>query len=476
MLELLRLFIYSVWSVLGQMAPYLIFGYLVAGILSVFVTPDTVKSHLGGDKFLSTLKAAVFGMPLPLCSCGVIPVTASLYKRGAGRGAVASFLISTPTTGIDSIMAAWALMGPVFAIYRAIMSVLLGISTGVFVNIFGDENIRVAEHAADCDVYYGGSCTCEVENRPKGNILSRALRYAFITIPKDLGKPLFIGILIAAAISTLIDAKIIDQFLGGGIGTMIIMLLVGVPLYVCSTASIPLALGFMALGASPGAAFVFLIAGPATNAATITVLWKMIGKRSTLIMLGCMFAGALGGGLLLDAVWSDLGVSIAANELHDMSHLGWFESVSAVVFVLIQFWAEFRGRIITRFTGRQVADACCGHDHEHAHGTGGADCCAEKAHAHAGCCGHEKVQETGDSCCSGKKEGAVGVMEAVSSCCSEHTESVPGSCCAHGVKKIVEPGCSEVTEKKGCDSSAPGVVASGKRKTDSTDGISCCGH
>ena len=455
MLEILRLFIYSVWNVLEQMAPYLIFGYFMAGVLSVFITPDTVKNHLGGNRFTSTLKASLFGMPLPLCSCGVIPVTASLYKRGAGKGAVASFLISTPTTGVDSIMAAWALMGPVFAIYRAIMSVLLGIATGMFVNIFGEEEIGFERHSEYCDVHNGGSCSCESENKPQGNVLGRALKYAFITIPKDLGRSLFIGILIAGAISALIDAKVIDQFLGNGIGTMLIMLVVGIPLYVCSTASIPLALGFMALGASPGAAFVFLIVGPATNAATITVLWNMIGKRSTLIMLFCMFVGALGGGLLLDAVWSGLGISIASHNMHEMSSLSWFGSTSAVFFILIQFWAAFRGRIIALFTGDKSAltESCCahGHNHEHNHGTAENDCCGHETSTSSCCSGKdESVQASEHSCCSSEKEDVTcscgsdvqkdksTAAPKESACCGGHTGGEGGSCCDSGKKKSAE--------------------------------------
>ncbi len=395
MIDIVTLFLHSFWSVLGQMAPYLIFGYLIAGVLSVFVTTETVKKHLGGSKFASTLKAALFGMPLPLCSCSVLPVTASLRKSGAGRGAIASFLISTPTTGVDSIMAAWALMGPVFAIYRAIMSVLLGISTGVLVNLFGKNGVEVTkdmvieEHS---DNESGGCCGSNIELE-KSSKLTSALKYGFITIPRDLGKPLFVGIIIASIISALIEANFIDQFLGDGIGTMLIMLVLGIPLYVCATASIPLALGFMALGASPGAAFVFLIAGPATNAATITVLWKMIGKRSTIIMLSCMFFGALFGGMLLDATWSDLGVGSIAADMHPEHSATWFYSLSAIVLVLIQLWSMFGNSIVARLTGVENSQSCCNSTRADVVKT---SCCSSSAKREVSCCGSDIKNEQGD--------------------------------------------------------------------------------
>ena len=413
MIDILRFFVHSFWDVLGQMAPYLLLGYLIAGILSVFVTTDTVKTHLGGSKFMSTLKAALFGMPLPLCSCSVIPVTASLHKSGAGRGAVASFLVSTPTTGIDSIMAAWALMGPVFAVYRAIMSIILGIVAGGFVNIFGDSTVAVASSAENSCCSHSSGCECENESSPQENKVFKALHYAFITLPKDLWRPLIIGIIIASLISALIEGKFIDQFLGGGFGTMLIMLVLGVPLYVCATASIPLALGFMALGATPGAAFVFLIAGPATNAATITVLWKMIGKRSTVIMLACIFFGALSGGMLLDVVWDGLGANIVSYNMNSDQHTGWLYSFFAVIFIIIHIWARYRAWIICCLSSgtKNVKDSCCSSSSE--------------------------VKQTVSSCCSVSKSSE---NTGADLCfCSDAAEE---SCCVNSVKHDKQNSCS----------------------------------
>jgi uncharacterized membrane protein YraQ (UPF0718 family) len=133
-------FMHEFWEVLGEMAPYLLFGFLVAGILSVYISQKFVERHLGGRGFWAVLKASLFGIPLPLCSCGVIPVAASLRKQGAGKGAVTSFLISTPQTGVDSILVTLSLLGPVYAIFRPVASFIKGVIGGMAVSIFDPED------------------------------------------------------------------------------------------------------------------------------------------------------------------------------------------------------------------------------------------------------------------------------------------------------------------------------------------------
>ncbi len=395
--EILELFFQAFWNVLAEMAPFLLLGYLLAGMLSVLVTPDTIHKHLGGNRFASILKAALFGMPLPLCSCSVIPVTASLRKGGAGRGAVASFLISTPTTGVDSIMASWALLGPVFAIYRAAMSVILGMFSGIMVNIFGGKDEEYVAKEGECSIHGTADCDCEELNKPQGNVLLRILRYGFITIPRDLGKPLLIGVLVASLIAALIDARLVEQFLGSGIGTMLLMLVIGIPLYVCATASIPLALGFMALGASPGAAFVFLVAGPVTNAATLAILWRMIGKRPTIIMLLSIFVGALAGGIALDLLWDGMGIPAAAEHVHEHEHSSLLDIILVVIFVAVQLWAVYRKRLLSLFSGGriEVVDSCCEADHEHGVAT---DDGGVKAKVEVDCCSEATASKVENSC------------------------------------------------------------------------------
>lgn len=364
MYNIMITFITEFWLVIGQMAPYLLLGYFFAGILSILITPEWIERHLGGSNFSSTVKAAILGMPLPLCSCGVIPVTASIRKHGAGKGATASFLISTPTTGVDSILAAWALLGPVFAIYRAIMAVLIGILGGTLANLFdGDEQELLAKHQETKNEEKKDCCAHKV--KATESKLVRIFKHGFVAIPKDIGRALFIGIVIAAIISSLISANVIDQFLGAGFGSMLLMLVIGIPLYVCATASIPLAIGFMALGASPGAALVFLIAGPATNAATLTVLWKMIGKYSTVAVLLAIIFGALASGVLLDYAWGFLDMSPINPIMHhhdsgEVSLEYIFNSVCAVILILVQLYSSFGTKI---FASKKPA-SCCGSSKE----------------------------------------------------------------------------------------------------------------
>jgi uncharacterized membrane protein YraQ (UPF0718 family)/copper chaperone CopZ len=303
-------FVSSVWLTLREMSPFLLFGFLVAGLLSVLVKPETVERHLGGRGFWQVFKAAVFGVPLPLCSCGVIPVAASLRRHGASAAATTSFLISTPQTGVDSIMVTLSLLGPVFAIFRPVVAFLSGILGGVLVNIFGYEKGAPRDEHPACTA----ECCGGAENHKGG--LARAVKYGFVTLPRDIHKALIVGILIAGAISAAVPDDFFAGVLGGGILSMLVMMAVGIPLYVCATASVPIAAALMMKGISPGAALVFLMTGPATNAATITTVWKIMGKRIAGIYLFAVAASALAAGLILDAV-------VRGSGSHSMAHAHW---------------------------------------------------------------------------------------------------------------------------------------------------------
>ncbi|MFO7914717.1 MAG: SO_0444 family Cu/Zn efflux transporter [Candidatus Krumholzibacteriales bacterium] len=289
-------FLVSSWDTLREMSPYLLFGFLVAGILSVLVRPESVERHLGGRGLLQIIKAALFGVPLPLCSCGVIPVSASLRKHGASSGATTSFLISTPQTGADSILVTFSLLGPVFAIVRPVVSFISGLVGGGLVLLFGEKGIDAESNRPVCHA----EC-CAGTGKKKSGII-QVLRYGFRTLPEDLYKSLIIGILIAGVISAVIPEDFFAPVLGGGILSLIILMAAGIPVYVCATASVPIAAALIAKGVSPGAALVFLMTGPATNAATISTVWKIMGRRTALIYLGTVALSALAAGLFLDRV------------------------------------------------------------------------------------------------------------------------------------------------------------------------------
>ncbi len=309
------------WDNLLEMAPYLLFGFAVAGVLSVMIKPETVERHLGGRGLWPVVKAAAFGVPLPLCSCGVIPVSASLRRHGASRGATTAFLLSTPQTGVDSIMVTLSLLGPVFAIFRPLAALATGVFGGALVALF--ERERGARMAADA--CQDACCTGEKQ----GNRLLRILSYGFVTLPRDIGKWLLVGLALAGVIAVVVPENLAGVYGKGFVGMLVLMAL-GIPLYVCATASVPIAAALMIKGVSPGAALAFLITGPATNAATIAVVWKTMGRRTALLYLASVAIAALTFGALLDLIYRRTGALSAHQHVHELlPH--WAKLASAIV-------------------------------------------------------------------------------------------------------------------------------------------------
>ncbi len=283
------------WLTVAEMSPYLLFGFFVAGLLSVLISQEFVERHLGGKGIWPLLKASVFGVPLPLCSCGVIPVSMSLHKHGASKGSTVSFLLSTPQTGVDSIFVTFSLLGPLFAIFRPLAAFITGIIGGGLVSMFEQNSVDESKAPQKCtDECCGGE--------KKGRKLQRGLKYGFVTLPRDIGKAMLLGLVIAAVISALVPDGYFAAKLGTGIFAMIIMMFLGIPVYVCATASIPVAAALILKGLTPGAALVFLMTGPATNAASFVTIWKTLGRSTAIIYLLTVAGCALLAGLLLDTI------------------------------------------------------------------------------------------------------------------------------------------------------------------------------
>ncbi len=289
------------YFLLNEMAPYLLFGFFFAGVLHIFFSAETVSKHLGKNDFLSVVKASLFGIPLPLCSCGVIPAAMSLRKEGAKKGAVLSFLISTPTTGIDSILATYALLGPFFAVFRVIASFVTGVFSGVMANLFikEDEENSPAEDNVKCKLCHG----TEDHDHRVSHKIKGVFSYAFGELLSDTGAWLLAGIVIGGIISYFLPEEFIRTYLGYGWKAMAIMLVVGIPMYVCASGSIPIAAALMMKGMNPGAAFVFLLAGPATNAVSVAMVSNNLGKKAVVIYLGSIAVCAVGLGIVLDHAW-----------------------------------------------------------------------------------------------------------------------------------------------------------------------------
>ena len=307
MADFVRSIILDFWDTVAEMSPYLLFGFFVAGILSVLISQRLVERHLGGRGIWPLLKASLLGIPLPLCSCGVIPVSMSLHRHGASKGSTISFLLSTPQTGADSILVTLSLLGPLFAIFRPLAAFVTGIIGGTLVNAFGQS----AEGKHTAPPKCSDEC-CGAENNKK---IMRGLKYGFITLPRDIGKAMLIGLVIAAVISTIIPDDFFAEKLGTGIFAMLVMMFLGIPVYVCATASVPIAAALILKGLTPGAALVFLMTGPATNAASFVTIWKALGLRTAITYLITVAGCALLGGILLDF--------IASGDLAVVSKVGW---------------------------------------------------------------------------------------------------------------------------------------------------------
>lgn len=275
------------------MAPYLLLGFLIAGVLHVFVPQRFYANYLSRSNKLSVVWAALLGVPLPLCSCGVIPTAIGLRNEKASKGAIASFLIATPQTGIDSILATFSLMGLGFAVIRPVAALVTGICGGLLVNRLVSEDDAKDESAASCQV-------------ERGNRLWRVLKYAYYDMLRDIGLRLLVGLVVAALIQVAVPDEFFLQFGSQPLLQMLVILVIAVPMYICSTGSIPVATALMMKGLSPGAALVMLMAGPAVNLASILVVNKAMGRRFTSVYLMTIVGFAVLFGLLLNAAGSSL--------------------------------------------------------------------------------------------------------------------------------------------------------------------------
>ena len=308
-------FFEALWQLSMAMAPYILFGLLFAGILHELVPESIVTKHLGKESISSVVKSTFFGIPLPVCSCGVIPLATSIKKSGASKGATLSFLISTPITGVDSIMATYGIFGWIFTIYRAITSMIIAMVAGILTNIFDkDEEQEVAKKSTFSTTFTAqkpqescgtgeGSCCGTSSSEKKSFSLISALRYAFVTLLGDIAKPLFWGLLLGALITVAIPDNLAELLKDSAWLSYLVVIVIAVPMYVCATTSLPIAAGLMLSGVSAGAAFVFLSAGPATNTVTIGVVKKMLGRRSLVIYLGSIIIGSTLFGLGLDYIF-----------------------------------------------------------------------------------------------------------------------------------------------------------------------------
>ena len=296
----------EVWVLTNEMSPYLLLGFLLAGLMHEFLPSTLYTNHLGKNNFRSVFLSALFGVPLPLCSCGVIPTAMGLRREGASKGATVSFLIATPQTGVDSIIATYSLMGLPFAIIRPIAAFLTAILGGTLVN--GTE--RQADPPLTPPIMEGNCCSSKEKPSPlrgSGERVRSLLNYAFVEMMEDIGKWLVIGLVIAGIITAAVPDSWFTAFQDNTLYSILFVLLFSIPMYLCATGSIPIALALMIKGLTPGAALVLLMAGPASNVASILIINKVLGRKTLAIYLFSIITGAvvfaLGIDYLLPAEW-----------------------------------------------------------------------------------------------------------------------------------------------------------------------------
>lgn len=311
-MEVLRI----IFSIFNEMSFYLLLGFLFAGILHVLVPQQLFSKYLSKNNWLSVLYATLFGIPLPLCSCGVIPTAMALYKEGASKGSVIAFLIATPQTGVDSIIATYSLLGLPFAIIRPIAAFFTSIFAGLVTNVFTskEESVKVTIQKNK-----------EEQKFSFGQKIKKIFQYGYVEMMEDIGKMLMFGLIIAGLIAYFVPDNFFTIFKGNTILTMLLILVVAIPMYVCATGSIPIAIALMMKGMSPGTALVLLMAGPAANIASMMVIGKVLGKKTFIIYLITLIIGAIGFGLFMDNFlplsWFDVSSFVTATA---HNHNGWF--------------------------------------------------------------------------------------------------------------------------------------------------------
>ncbi len=337
-------------NILNAMSPYLLLGFLIAGLLHVYIPRLTFLTCLSRKGFKSAVMAALVGVPLPLCSCGVIPTAMSLKKEGATDGATVSFLIATPQTGVDSILATYGVLGLPFAIIRPIVAFVVGVLGGLFVDRFSKKKHSAVDSKQKNNANEGNA---------KKLTLMDGLRYGFVDMLQDLGMWFTVGLVIAAAITAFVPSGLFDILSEHYVLNIVVVLGLSIPMYICSTGSIPIVLSLLMKGISPGAALVFLMAGPATNIATLTVLKKVLGTRTTALYLMSIILGAIGFALLIDFAlpveWFVSKLSAVSTAGDGCSAAPWWHIAASILFVVL-----LANAYIQKFMGKK----CGAHTHD----------------------------------------------------------------------------------------------------------------
>jgi uncharacterized membrane protein YraQ (UPF0718 family) len=350
----MRDFFTNLYQLSLEIAPWLIVGLAASGLLQALSPKRLIARILGKPGLGSIIRAAIVGAPLPLCSCSVIPLAVDLRRQGASRGATASFLVSVPETGVDSIAVTYAMLGPFMTIARPIAAIFSAICAGLGVELINDAPEQIDENpvkkcgcASEQAPLETRPCCNSIES-PKPSPLAMLIdgqRYAFTTLFGDIAKWLIVGILVAALALTLVDPDQIAQW-GSGLPAMLAITAIGIPLYVCATASTPIGAAMLYAGVSPGTVIVFLLVGPATNIATLGIVRKEFGSAGAIRYFIAVAASAIAMGLLTDLLVADLAINVA-DHVHEHAEFipVWLAGASAIGLVVVGLGNFVSGRI-----------------------------------------------------------------------------------------------------------------------------------
>lgn len=403
----------AVMGIVNEMSPYLLLGFLLAGIMHAFIPDGWFTKYLSGNTMRSVVNAAIFGIPLPLCSCGVIPTAMSLRREGASKGAVVSFLIATPQTGVDSIFATYSLMGLPFAVVRPLAALFTAVMGGAFVTMGEKGEPTGSQHReAYGDASRDGS---EPHRQTFWNRCAEALKFGFVEMMEDIGKWLVVGLVVAGLITALVPDEFFAVFKDNTALSMLLVLCVSVPMYICATGSIPIAVALMMKGLTPGAALVMLMAGPACNVASILVINKVLGKKTLVLYLIAIICGSIIFGVVIDQLLPREWFTDHLMDTHACCHdaAGWFEWTCTSVLILLLL-------NVARMKLQHQSACSCGHEH------GGHGHCHDHSD-HCGCHGHDDECHGHDAACAGE---AAEVSESTTAC-ETRTYVVKGMTCNH---------------------------------------------
>jgi uncharacterized membrane protein YraQ (UPF0718 family) len=381
-MEHLSFFINNFIDLSAEASPWLLLGLLIAGLMKAWVPSEILSKHLGKGKS-AIVKAALIGAPLPLCSCGVIPVAAELRRSGASAPATASFLVATPETGIDSVSVSYALLGPIFAIYRPFAAIMSAIITGLLVSTVKDEDINkptadnkestsccssstkkppkatqitsnccstkqtdvivTPKTSSCCSTPSSAAVALNTITEPAKPLLSKSfvektkkgVYYASTQLIDDIIIWLVIGLVFATIVRTFLPEEFLLSY-GSGLPAMLLMIAISIPMYICATASTPIAAGFIMAGLSPGTALVFMMAGPATNISTLGVIKNEMGSAVLIRYLLGVALSALGFALILDYSLNFFAISITDQMAHSHEMLPlWFGLTCAALITFL---------------------------------------------------------------------------------------------------------------------------------------------